>query len=518
MRLSNRLFIPLAATLLYLNVQPASAAVCGLPAETAPLSPITGDPTKPNTANLKYYRDQAGYHATYAPIGSLDFSTNNDFFNPTLGTNQRSCGTCHAPQTAWSITPALVQAQFQATQGTDPLFRANDGSVSPLADVSTVTARCNAYKMLLKYADIRIALKLPANANFTLTAANINDPYKYASLVNGLSLFRRPMPATNLGFLKDVMWDGRETVVDINGNINLDTSLANQANNAVLGHAAGMALTAIQKSNIVGFEKSLFTAQFQDLLAGGLDQNFAKGGPINLADPAIASPNPPPQAPRGFTLYDNWQQLPGNSAINLARLAIARGQRVFRNGNLGMRPTNPPTPRHCATCHQLPNVGSYLAQAGGTTPDSEKFINVRTSDPAFISRINATLLAELPKYTLEFDVLPRKPIPDGALDAVNGAPCVPTSRHCKITTTDPGRALITGDYADINKFRTPPLRGLAGRAPYFHNGVAKTLNDVVKNYINIFGITVTTSPTPSTDPNVLTQQEINDLAAFLNSL
>jgi cytochrome c peroxidase len=34
-----------------------------------------------------------------------------------------------------------------------------------------------------------------------------------------------------------------------------------------------------------------------------------------------------------------------------------------------------------------------------------------------------------------------------------------------VTVTDPGRALITGKWEDIGKFKGPILRGLAGRAP-----------------------------------------------------
>ena len=41
--------------------------------------------------------------------------------------------------------------------------------------------------------------------------------------------------------------------------------------------------------------------------------------------------------------------------------------------------------------------------------------------------------------------------------------------------TDPGKALISGACADIGKTKGPILRGLAARAPYFHNGTAPHL-------------------------------------------
>jgi cytochrome c peroxidase len=74
-----------------------------------------------------------------------------------------------------------------------------------------------------------------------------------------------------------------------------------------------------------------------------------------------------------------------------------------------------------------------------------------------------------------------------------------------VQTTDPGRALITGSWADIGKVKGPILRGLAARAPYFHNGSANTLSDVVTFYNTRFNIG-------------FTDQEKEDLIAFLNSL
>ena len=71
--------------------------------------------------------------------------------------------------------------------------------------------------------------------------------------------------------------------------------------------------------------------------------------------------------------------------------------------------------------------------------------------------------------------------------------------------TDPGRALITGKWKDVGKFKGPILRALATRAPYFHNGSAKDLNAVVDFYNERFSLG-------------LTQDEMNDLVAFLQAL
>ena len=74
-----------------------------------------------------------------------------------------------------------------------------------------------------------------------------------------------------------------------------------------------------------------------------------------------------------------------------------------------------------------------------------------------------------------------------------------------VQSTDPGRALITGKWSDIGKFKGPTLRALAPRAPYFHNGSAKDLNEVVDFYNTRFGIG-------------FTDQEREDLVAFLKAL
>ena len=72
-------------------------------------------------------------------------------------------------------------------------------------------------------------------------------------------------------------------------------------------------------------------------------------------------------------------------------------------------------------------------------------------------------------------------------------------------TTDPGRALISGKFADIGKFKGPILRGLAARAPYFHNGSAADLGAVIDFYNERFGAGIV-------------GKEKEDLIAFLRAL
>src|SRR5688572_12905031 len=196
-------------------------------------------------------------------------SVNHPFFR-SLGTNGRACVTCHVPADGWSLTPAGARARFNQTQGLDPLFRTNDGATSPVADVSTVRARRSAYVLLLSKGLIRIGLPVPSGAEFTLESAD--DPYGYASATE-LSLFRRPLPSTNLAFLSTVMWDGRETFPGQNMRFNL----MDQANAATIGHAEGTPLDVRLLADIADFEQRLFTAQVRDATTQSLSEAGADG-------------------------------------------------------------------------------------------------------------------------------------------------------------------------------------------------------------------------------------------------
>jgi cytochrome c peroxidase len=93
-----------------------------------------------------------------------------------------------------------------------------------------------------------------------------------------------------------------------------------------------------------------------------------------------------------------------------------------------------------------------------------------------------------------------------ALD-ISGLPVytVACADGTQLQVTDLGRAMVTGKCADVGKLKGPVLRGLAARAPYFHNGGAATLNDVVEFYNQRFSLN-------------LTDQQKRDLVAFLKTL
>ncbi len=428
--------------------------------------------------------DPSGVLATISDNGPV-MDTANPFFK-SLGTNDRACITCHVPDQAWSISPQPLQRRFAESRGLDPIFRLNDGATSPNADVSTVAARRQAYSMLLDKGLIRVGIGIPSNAEFQLV--RVDDPYHYAS-GNELSLFRRPLPSTNLSFLNTVMWDGRETVqkllpgnTDAENLAALRADLAKQANDATRGHAqASRDLTDAERTQIVDFELGLYTAQLRDHAAGDLRTLGAQGGPQHLSEQPFFvgindltvddSTSPPTVKPpdKGMTLFLSWV-----GRATRAQEAVLRGEKIFDtrpitiSGVAGLNDATglPAMQGTCTTCHNTPNVGNHsvsapldigIADASHRTPDQ-------------------------PLYTL-------RNVSTGEVRQ----------------TTDPGRALITGKWADLNKVKGPVLRGLAARAPYFHNGSAATLDAVVDFYNSRFNLR-------------LSRQEHNDLVAFLRSL
>jgi cytochrome c peroxidase len=402
-----------------------------------------------------------GRFQTYSTTGTIDQT--NPFF-VSLGTNGRSCASCHQPQDGWTITPAHVLARFNATtpKGIDPIFRTNDGSNSPRADVSTEAARQAAYSMLLSKGLIRVGIGIPTGAEFGLAA--VDDPYGYASAAE-LSLFRRPLPTANLKFLSTVMWDGRETFAA--QTINFD--LMDQSNGATVGHAqAAAAIDSNLQTAIVTFESTLFTAATYDNTAGGLTEKLGQGDPIDLSavpfhlgindvlggDQAGA----PSFTSNAMTLYDKWtDSVAKTTGTDGARGAVARGMILFNTKPInitGVKGLNDSLSAAaiagtCTSCHDTPNAGNHSVALP---------IDIGIAD-------GLRRTADMPLYTLRY-----------------------LSTGETIDTTDPGRALITGKRADIGKFKGPTLRALSSRAPYFHNGSAAGLDDVVDFYHGRFGI------------------------------
>ncbi len=228
----------------------------------------------------------------------------------------------------------------------------------------------------------------------------------------------------------------------------------------------------------MNYELNTITAQNVDDAAGQLTANGASGGPLALSNAPfyIAYNDVIGRDPTGraFSPETMTQYLAWTGSIVPAQASVARARQIFNIrtfnitgvGGLNDALNIPVLVASCVACHDTPLVGNQ---------STELFFNTGI--------VSSTLRTpDLPLYTLKN-----------------------TSTGATVQVTDPGRALITGAWADIGKFKPPVLRGLAGRAPYFHNGSAANLTDVVNFYNTRFNINYSA-------------QEKADLVAFLKSL
>jgi len=244
-------------------------------------------------------------------------------------------------------------------------------------------------------------------------------------------------------------------------------------------------------------------AQSFDFRAGRLDAGGAKGGPANL----LAQPyydgindiqgNDPmghPFTRKVFNLFDAWHfggpitngssspsvegsGVEGNSfGVVSARAAIYRGQEIFNNHEFDITGVNglndllgQPTVRGtCSTCHNAPNVGSHSVV---------RFFDIGTADAPNCG-------AALPLLTIQ------------------NKTTLETRQVCDLGR---GTGTTTGKWSDVGAFRAPPLRGLAARAPYFHDGQAPDLKRVIEYFNKRFTIG-------------LSDANKRDLEAFLRAL
>jgi cytochrome c peroxidase len=259
--------------------------------------------------------------------------------------------------------------------------------------------------------------------------------------LNRLVHWRRVMPTINFAL-------GSATVNWDGGNsVGSDqrAGLENQARRNILVAQQGVAAPPEVIVNIVDFESSLFTAQLNVLGVGRLDSDGARGGPEALAMMQKIAGR--------FDLFDAWA---GDD--NPRRAQIERGQALFNGAN--------PGGGSCNACHNSANNGTNM---------NDVLFDIRTASAE-------ARTPDLPLYTFQ----------NRATGVIR-------------RLSDAGQGNVTGSWSDLGRFKTPTLRGLAARAPYFHNGLAATLEDVIRHYEVHLGF-------------IFTNQQRADLAAFLRAL
>ena len=323
------------------------------------------------------FRDASGLLRSLPNNSSLDQT--NAFFDPGVGTNGQACATCHQPNQGFSIAVADINRAFLATNGLDPLFRPNDTADRPDANISSLGAREDAYKLFLHLGIVRIGKTFKGNSdpdNSITTQSDFRvehqDTAQFGPLpttsdpqhpgIPSLSLFRRPLVNTNVNFDSAVLWDGRDKI---------NTIPTSQGPKAIQSLLLGSGTDTNANQQIADFMTGIFTDQILDFHAGSLSVRGSYGGVQNLLelsfDPArpclyrVAFPQvtgfPTPGTPTltpfspstctkvddnnphtfGADLFDAWANLPSHDldeGANAERAAIARGQEIFNTAVL----------------------------------------------------------------------------------------------------------------------------------------------------------------------------------------
>jgi hypothetical protein len=446
------------------------------------------------------------------------------FFEP-LGTNGRACVTCHQPADAMSLSAATVRARWQQTHGKDPLFAAVDGANCPNLDVADEKS----HSLLLERGLLRVFLPWPPRApdgsaiepDFTIevvrdpTGCNTDPEYGLTSAAPTISVYRRPRPAANLKYVTAAAFgvgpfnakDAQPAAHDpetgklVNMNMMADArepTLKSQALSAIVTHLEGRAPSAAVLDRLLAFEAQIYTAQSYDVRAGDLVE---RGGPAAFGPRAMADGRTSVLGNNVtnfvFPIGDAWREIArtgdaAHDARAAARESIARGHDVFFYRTFWIKDAmhlntvglGNPVKRTCATCHGMHMTGMDTANG---------WMDIGTTNLPWATETPQSPWAkqapEMPLFKITCD---KSVAPHPFLGRV-------------IYTQDPGRALITGRCNDVGTIVMQQFRGLAARAPYFSNGSARDLRELVDFYDRRFNIQYS-------------EREKQDLVNFLGAL
>jgi hypothetical protein len=430
------------------------------------------------------------------------------FFTP-LGTNGRACISCHQPTWGMTVSTTGLQDRWRVTDGKDPVFAAFDGSNCP----NLPQDKESSHSLLLKRGLFRIPLAWPPkNADGTPrpvdfkievvhdpTGCNTSGEYGLNSAQPTISVYRRPRSAANLKYVVSgatpiVLKTGSLADLDpdtgkpVSMNLMTDArepSLRTQAHSAIMGHEqARVEPTRQQIDKIVEYESQVYVAQAAHIFGGPL---AVKGGPPSLGVAALRDHKAGVLGDNDYDpVFGSFISWKGNDYY---RSSVARGADIFMYRQFWIRDTahinsiglGNPLKRTCATCHNAQMSGQDL---------SAGWVDVGTTNfPTWTEPSTWSESSELPVFKVTCS---KEADPHPYLGRV-------------IYTTDPGRALISGRCADVGSIVMQQLRGLAARAPYFANGSAKSLREVVDFYDRRFDMK-------------LSDEEKEDLVNFLGAL
>ena len=466
------------------------------------------------------------YPNEYGQVGLLNTAglvetKGHPFFEP-IGENGRACVSCHQPANAMSLSVATIQQRWHETQGKDPIFAPVDGMNCPDLPVDDPKS----HSLLLERGLFRIFLPWPPKAadgtridpEFSIevvrdpTGCNLHPKYGLHSANPMVSIYRRPRVVANTKYFthhgfgvfafigKNGLPASRDPITGLPSGMNIlsdarQPTLETQAIEAAVTHLQfNGKVPDDQLKRIVDLESHLYTAQVNDASAGDL---MEKDGPPGLGVHNLANGR---EGLLGnnitnfvIPLGDKWKALPASdNAQDEARRSIARGHDVFMFRTFWIKDAmhlntvglGNPVKRTCSTCHGMHMMGMDIANGWmdiGTTNlpwAREEAENPWNPQKAQLPLFKITCKADVPPHPFLGRVF---------------------------YTQDPGRGLISGKCNDVGAIVMQQFRGLAARPPYFANGSATSLHELVDFYDRRFNIG-------------LTDQERNDLVHFLSVL
>jgi hypothetical protein len=470
------------------------------------------------------YANDYGFVGILHAQGMVD-TDGHPFFEP-LGTNGRACVSCHQPANGMSLSLDAIVGRWELTRGRDPIFAAIDGMNCP----NLTAGVAESHSLLLERGLFRIPLPWPPidsdgnpiEPEFSVevvrdpTGCNTDPVYGIDGERGEISVYRRPRPAANLRYVASSRFgvspyigkNGMLAAIDpetgrpVNMNMMADArepTLKTQAQSAAIGHLeVTTPLTPPQLAQIEEFELNLYAAQSWSNGAGDLSE---REGPSGLGPDAMASGSDGVLGNNTtrfvIPMEDKWADLPDGRdererERNAFRESVQRGHDVFFFRTFWIRDAmhintvglGNPIKRTCSTCHGMHMTGMDTANG---------WMDVGTTNhPWALEPPESPWADDLPELPL-FKITCREDLPPHPFLGRT------------IYTQDPGRALISGKCDDVGAIVIQQFRGLAARPPYFSNGSAATLREIVDFYDRRFNIRYT-------------EQERIDLVNFLSVL
>lgn len=358
-----------------------------------------------------------------------------------LGGNDRSCADCHMLANSFQLSPAAAEARFQRLQWRR---RRNPNADDPLFrpidadDFRTHGAAADDFSNLRQNGLIRVTFALPPNMKLIDPATNLPSNETQVDVW-------RMVPSVNnvklTGPDAGIAWErdpNRTGGYQLDGRLG---TLQDQALGALINHAEIGDVPDDQLDDLITLLDDM--ASFQRVL---FTNNRVRKLSNAIDDGMVPLPDPDP---------------PLNALERHGKTVFARA---------------------CTQCHG--GSGQSTAQAPVIRYHDISSQCPRPVDTVTPARFNfAPCPARLARNARTYEIT------------------LPTGARIRRTSSDPGRALLTGFAGigppardDWNKLDMNGLRGIRHTAPYFHNNSADTLEAVVDHYIEFFKRVQATAP------------------------